>query len=480
VAYGDITGVIPEQTGAAPNTAISSEGTRSLLVGALGDVTVVLKDGSIEEYNAQTATRSGAISALEAANLSEVSVDALAQALLSNRFTARQEALQELEKRAPGTLKLGRLNKEQLNVVTALCKAGHAAAAADMLVASGMITATTDAPRWEFPKLASPETPNGPRLLSAAVGGSSYTLSEGKNGGTRLLIKSPGSKHARQTMSLQKPTGDNPKVAAPSLTSSLLGVSSKGDLNSNAILPNENNDPATRAHNARVAAQFGAKNLLVAVSGTTPGSSGMEDAWSFLNNNPGANTKYARPNEDVIPYFFPGGEYSQKYYNWQVKTGARRKLSTAEIMQESEGMVYAMLKSQIAEQQIAGYYTGEWYVEQIARLDKQFGGARPVDTLVTGISDARIAVVEKALQDPAMQSSPVYKQISEFYPVFKKFKDSLNEIKVSNYAELSSKGGLPTLMRDELVALGEKLMTENPDFIRMYYGVFAGILKESK
>lgn len=228
------------------------------------------------------------------------------------------------------------------------------------------------------------------------------------------------------------------------------------------------------------AAQFGAKNLLVAVSGTTPGSSGMEDAWTFLNNNPGANNKYARPNEDVIPFFFPGGEYSQKYYNWQVKSGARRKLSTAEIMQESEGMVYAMLKSQIAQQQIAGYYTGEWYVEQIAMLDKQFGGARPVDTLVTGISDARIAILEKALQDPAMQSSPVYEQISEFYPVFKRFKDSLNEIKVSNYAELSSKGGLPTLMRDELVALGEKLMTENPDFIRMYYGVFAGILKESK
>jgi hypothetical protein len=227
------------------------------------------------------------------------------------------------------------------------------------------------------------------------------------------------------------------------------------------------------------AAQFGAKNLLVAVSGTTPGSSGMEDAWTFLNNNPGTNEKYARPNEDVIPFFFPGGEYSQKYYNWQVKTGARRKLSTAEIMQESEGMVYAMLKSQIAEKQIAGGYTGDWYVEQIAMLDKQFGGARPVDTLVTGISDARIAVLEKALQDPAMQSSPVYNQISEFYPVFKKYKDLLNNIKVSNYAELSSKGGLPTLMRDELVALGEKLMTENPDFIRMYYGVFAGILKES-
>jgi hypothetical protein len=231
---------------------------------------------------------------------------------------------------------------------------------------------------------------------------------------------------------------------------------------------------------SKFAETFGANNLLVAVSGTTPGTSAKEDAWTFLNNNPGASDKYGRPNEDVVPFFFPGGEYSQKYYNWQVKSGARRKLSTAEIMQESENMVYAMLKSQITERQIAGFYTGDWYVEEIAKLNKQFGGAKPVDTLVTGISDARVATVEKAIQDPAIQSSPVYKQISEFYPLFSKYKDLLNQVKVSNYAELSSKGGLPTLMRNELVTLGEKLMTENPDFIPMYYGVFHGILKESK
>lgn len=231
---------------------------------------------------------------------------------------------------------------------------------------------------------------------------------------------------------------------------------------------------------AKFAEQFGINNVLVAVSGTTPGSSGTEDAWNFLNNNPSAVNKYARPNEDVVPFFFPGGEYSLKYYNWQKTSGARRSLSTADIQSEAEGMVYSMLKSQIAEKQVAGLYTQDWYVEQIAILNKQFGGAKPIDTLVTGISDARIAVIERALQDPAMQASPVYKQISEFYPLYKQFKDSLDAVKVSNYAELSSKGGLPTLMRNELVALGEKLMTENPEFTRMYYGVFAGILKETK
>jgi len=231
---------------------------------------------------------------------------------------------------------------------------------------------------------------------------------------------------------------------------------------------------------AELADKFGTNNLLIAVSGTTPGTRGTEDAWTFLNNNPGAVPKYAEGNKDITPYFFPGGDYSLKYYNWQKNSGQRRTMSTNEIMQESQNMVYTMLKDQIVEKQIAGRYNDIWYTEQIAILNKSFDGAKPVDAVVTGVGDVKIATIETALQDPAFQKSPVYKQASEFYATFKPFKDLLNEIKVSNYAELGSKGGVPTLMRNELVVLGEKLMTENPEFSRMYYGVFAGILKENK
>ena len=225
---------------------------------------------------------------------------------------------------------------------------------------------------------------------------------------------------------------------------------------------------------------FGVENLLVAVSGSTSGIRGTDDAWTFLNNNPDAVDKYATGPGDVMPLFFPGGEYSIKYYNWQKKTGSRRALSTAEISAEAEGLVYSMLKSQIAEKQIAGRYTNIWYNEQIAVLNKEFGGAKPADAIVTGVSDEKVATIERALEDDAFRASPVYDQISTFYPKFRQFKDLLNEIKVSNYAELSSKGGVATLMRNELVALGEQLMTDNPEFSRMYYGVFAGILKETK
>jgi hypothetical protein len=223
--------------------------------------------------------------------------------------------------------------------------------------------------------------------------------------------------------------------------------------------------------------KFGASNLLVALGGSTSGVRGTEDAWTFLNNNSQAADKYARSPGDVIPYFFPGGEYSLKYYNWQRTSGARRALSSTELANEAEGMVYSMLKSQIAEEQIANGYGGMWYTEQIAKLDAQFGGAKPAETITTGAAGERIAAVANALQDPVMSQSPVYKQAAEFYPRYKEFQDLLNKVKVSNYAELSSKGGMPTLMRNELVALAEKLMTENPAFSRMYYGVFAGQLE---
>lgn len=222
---------------------------------------------------------------------------------------------------------------------------------------------------------------------------------------------------------------------------------------------------------------FGANNLLIALGGSTGNVRGTDDAWSWLNNNPDAADKYARSPGDVVPYFFPGGEYSLKYYNWQRSSGARRPLSATELSNEAESMVYSMLKDQIAEQQIANRYPDFWYKEQIDKLNKQFGGSRPPDTVSTGTAQERVARIGEALQDPAFIQSPIYNQISEFYPKYQEFQTILNKAKVSNYAELTAKGGLATLMRNELVSLAEQLMVDNPSFSRMYYGVFAGQLK---
>jgi hypothetical protein len=221
---------------------------------------------------------------------------------------------------------------------------------------------------------------------------------------------------------------------------------------------------------------YGKNNILIALGSTTSAVRGTEDAWTWLNNNPDAANKYGTSPGDIVPYFFPGGEASVKYYNWQKRSGARRNLSTTELANEAEGLIYNMVKGQIAEEQIANGYPDFWYRQKIAELDKEFGGPPP-DIVVTRTAQERIVRIGQALQDPAFAESPIYGQISAFYPQYMEFQTLLNQLNGANYAEIKSKSGMAPLLRDKLVSLAETLMAENPAFSRIYYGVFAGQLE---
>jgi hypothetical protein len=221
---------------------------------------------------------------------------------------------------------------------------------------------------------------------------------------------------------------------------------------------------------------YGKNNILIALGSTTTAVRGTEDAWNWLNNNPDAAAQFATSPGDVVPYFFPGGEASVKYYNWQKRSGARRNLSTTELANEAEGLIYAMVKGQIAEEQAANGYPDFWYRQKIAELDKEFGGPPP-DMITTNTAQEKIFRVGSALQDPAFQESPIYPQIAQFYPQYMEFQQLLNTLNGANYAQIKNKSGMAPLLRDKLVSLAESLMLENPSFSRMYYGVFAGQLE---
>lgn len=222
--------------------------------------------------------------------------------------------------------------------------------------------------------------------------------------------------------------------------------------------------------------KYGTNNLLAVLAGTTSAVRGTDDAWNWLNKNPEAARLYATSTEDVVPYFFPGGEASIKYYNWQKLTGVRRKLSTNEIADSAESLIYSMIKDQLVEQQIAAGYPDYWLRDKVAELDKQFGG-RPSEAIITNTAGERIDRIGKALQNPAFKQSPVYTQALRFYNQFVEYREMLNKAQGSNYAEFTSKTGLAPMFRQELVSLAEQLMTENPSFSRMYYGIFAGQLE---
>ena len=222
---------------------------------------------------------------------------------------------------------------------------------------------------------------------------------------------------------------------------------------------------------------YGKNNILIALGSTTSAVRGTEDAWSWLNNNPEAADKYGTSPGDIVPYFFPGGEASVKYYNWQKRSGARRNLSTIELANEAEGLIYTMIKGQIAEEQIANRYPDFWYRQKIAELDKEFGGSPPPDTVVTQTANERIARIGLALEDPAFKQSPIYEEVAAFYPQYMEFQNLLNKLNGANYAQIKGKSGIAPMLRDKLVSLAENLMTDNPAFSRMYYGVFAGQLE---
>lgn len=223
--------------------------------------------------------------------------------------------------------------------------------------------------------------------------------------------------------------------------------------------------------------RYGMNNLLVILSGSTKSVTGTEDAWAFLNKNPKVVTQYATRDADIVPYFFPGGEAAMSYYQWQVATSRREKLSREELEAAAEDLVYNMELSQISEEQAANGYSDIWYTQKVVELNKLYGG-KPTSTIITGRQEKRATAIGKALENPAFKDSPVYEEASQFYEAYNNAVTTLQNDRNTPTPDLGSSFWLNTKYREELEQLGTKLMMQNPAFSRMYYSVFANLLKK--
>ena len=75
--------------------------------------------------------------------------------------------------------------------------------------------------------------------------------------------------------------------------------------------------------------------------------------------------------------------------------------------------------------------------------------------------------------------SPIYSETKEFYAAYDNAVKQLQFYKTTANPDLGSNAPLNTRYREELQTLGNKLMLENPAFSRMYYSVFANLLKKT-
>ena len=76
--------------------------------------------------------------------------------------------------------------------------------------------------------------------------------------------------------------------------------------------------------------------------------------------------------------------------------------------------------------------------------------------------------------------SPIYSETKEFYAAYDNAMKQLSDARVTPNPDLGSSFWLNTKYREELQTLGNKLMLENPAFSRMYYSVFANLLKKTE
>jgi hypothetical protein len=230
---------------------------------------------------------------------------------------------------------------------------------------------------------------------------------------------------------------------------------------------------------ADFAEKFGIENLSVILSGSTKSVTGTTDAWSFLNENPQTVARFATKDADIVPYFFPGGEAAMAYYNWQTATGRREKLSTEELSNAAENLMYNLEKSQITERQNIEGHSDIWYTKEMIALNNKYGGM-PVETVTPGRAQARADNIGTAIQDPAFKKSPIYGEVTEFYAAYDHAKKILQNDRVTVTPDFGSGFWLNTKYREELTALGTRLMLQNPSFSHMYYSVFAPLLKKAQ
>jgi hypothetical protein len=223
--------------------------------------------------------------------------------------------------------------------------------------------------------------------------------------------------------------------------------------------------------------EFGSKNLLAIMGGSSRSVTGTGDAWTFLNQNPDVADIYATKSGDIIPFFFPGGEAASAYYSWQKATGRREALSREELAGAAEELIYKMAKSQISDTQAANGYSDVWYAQEVNALNQRFGGAAPASLVNVGTDLERIANVGKALADERFQKSPIYDETKQFYAAYSEAIELLKSTRITAEPDLGSSHWYASNLRTNLETLGNQLMLQNPAFAPMYYRVFAGTMK---
>lgn len=221
---------------------------------------------------------------------------------------------------------------------------------------------------------------------------------------------------------------------------------------------------------AKFADAFGEKILFSLVANTSGApAEPTTDAWKFYTRNRDVASRYP----EAFAMFFPGGDFSYEFAQWQERRGQAERLTPQEQVRAATARVYSARKARLEEKTTALLTSGwdprdaqTWYSTAKDELDAEFGGAPELRG--TGLPrEQLVSQAINALQEPEFAETDAGKGLSKFLEYRQKAFDAANS---RGYKTLNGKN-----VRDVAEWLknwGYQIIQEHNDFSVMYFRLF--------
>ena len=221
---------------------------------------------------------------------------------------------------------------------------------------------------------------------------------------------------------------------------------------------------------AKFADAFGEKILFSLVANTSGApAEPTTDAWKFYTRNRDTASRYP----EAFAMFFPGGDFSYEFAQWQQRRGQAEKLTPQEQVRAATARVYSARKARLEEKTNALLTAGwdprdarTWYETAKDELDTEFGGAPELRG--TGLPREQLVTQAiNALQEPEFAETDAGKGLAKFLEYRQKAFDAANS---RGYKSLNGKN-----VRDVAEWLknwGYQIIQEHNDFSVMYFRLF--------
>lgn len=210
---------------------------------------------------------------------------------------------------------------------------------------------------------------------------------------------------------------------------------------------------------------YGASQAFAIISSSAGEGPSNWDSYAFVVSNPDVATKY----KDVWGYVMPGGGLSTEMYQWNVSHGLKKQLTPTEILQKVNNQRFYAARDALLSRVDAGEFNRTQYSEALASLKNMMGGG-PVVEFDPNKREKTLRQLNELVADKRFVDLPSVSGLRNYMAIRQHILSTIGKTKFTGAQNEQS-------ARDYLAAEAERIVTDYPDFQKMFYGFFANELE---